>query len=117
MFASRVRTICGSCLISAVGLEPLLYVDLMLSVLTGADGGSQVLRPMGQPGLGLVGSAVGQQVNTATIDNGALCIALSDGSEIRCEPHQSLEAWQVVGGTPEHFIVCLPGGKIAAWAD
>jgi hypothetical protein len=36
---------------------------------------------------------------------------------LRCDPSEDCEAWQVVGGKPEYFVVCLPGGEVAVWDE
>jgi hypothetical protein len=42
-------------------------------------------------------------------------LSFADGSLLRCEPDPRYEAWQVVGGLPQHLVVCEPGGELAVW--
>jgi hypothetical protein len=43
-------------------------------------------------------------------------LSFADGRTLRCEPQPDYEAWQVVGGTPQYLVVCLPGdGELSIW--
>jgi hypothetical protein len=97
--------------------EPALYADMSTPVLGTRDGATYAVSPKDPASVGPVLAIVGQEVEGAVIEDGALTLGLSDGSKIRCEPDDRYEAWQVVGGTPEHLVICMPGGEIAVWTD
>jgi hypothetical protein len=61
--------------------------------------------------------SVNHRVYRVSTDDGTLDLAFSDGSSLRCPPDDRYEAWQVVGGFPEHLVVCTPGGELAVWDD
>jgi hypothetical protein len=63
----------------------------------------------------LLASLVGNVVSDTSTQDGALVLSFADGSLLRCEPDKRYEAWQVVGGSPQHLVVCEPGGELAVW--
>lgn len=40
-------------------------------------------------------------------------MTFTDGTTLRSDPAPDVEAWQVVGGSPQALVVCLPGGELA----
>jgi hypothetical protein len=68
--------------------------------------------------LGPMLQVVGQTVTQATTESATLSLTFSDGSTIRCPPHPDYEAWEVVGGSPQSLVVCLPGdGDLAVFDE
>ena len=96
-------------------VEPALYVDVGDSVFFEADDRAHQIDPIDPTSVGPVLGVVGKQVERADTDGGALSLAFADGSRIQCKPHEDYEAWQVVGGSPQHLVVCMPGGEVAVW--
>jgi hypothetical protein len=86
--------------------EPRLYADVGPSVCVGREG-----EPLPVAGL------VRRTVASAATAGGALMLTFVDGATLRCDPSEDYEAWQVVGGSPEHLVVCMPGGELAVWDD
>jgi hypothetical protein len=82
--------------------EPALYADAGWSTYEDGRGDARVLTSM-----------VGATVADTSTDGGVLVLSFDDGSALRCEPHLSYEAWQVVGGTPQSLVVAMPGGDLA----
>jgi uncharacterized protein DUF6188 len=97
--------------------EPALYADIGAHTLTTSDGAAHAIDAEEPESAGPDLALVGARVERAAIEDGTLRLVLSDGSEIRCEPSDAYEAWQVVGGAPERLVVCTPGGDVAIWAD
>lgn len=96
-------------------VEPSLYADLGKFEYVGATNetfsiDTDVPETVA-PALRLTGATV---VATATAD-GVLLLVFSDTSSLRCYPDERYEAWQVVGGCPQWFVVCTPGGALAMW--
>lgn len=87
-----------------LGDQPALYADVGESICTDADGSSRMLA-----------SVKGGAVARTSTEGGTLTLVFADGSRLRCEPDPRFEAWQVVGGTPQHLVVCMPGGELAVW--
>ncbi len=86
--------------------EPLLYADVSPSVCVDNDG-----APLA------VADLVGRAVASASTVGGTLMLTFTDGATLRCAPSEDYEAWQVVGGSPENLVVCMPGGELAAWNE
>lgn len=84
--------------------EPRLYADVGDCECTDAEGAMLDLSDL-----------TGRTVASATTDGGALTLHFTDGATLRCAPDQNYEAWQVVGGSPQHLVVCMPGGELAVW--
>jgi len=84
--------------------EPALYADVGASTYEDRHGNSRVLSSMR--------SSIVADTSTA---GGTLVLSFADGSLLRCEPHPNYEAWHVVGGTPQHLVVCMPGGELVVW--
>jgi len=82
--------------------EPALYADVGACVYEDGEGRTQALSAM-----------VGNVVADTCTAGGTLALLFADGSRLRSEPDANYEAWQVVGGTPQHLVVCLPGGELA----
>ena len=83
--------------------EPALYADIGLSAYEDRDGHSRPLSEM-----------VGVVVSETSTEGGTLRLSFADRRTLRCTPHPDYEAWQVVGGTPQNLVVCLPGdGELA----
>jgi hypothetical protein len=86
--------------------KPRLYADVGPCVCVDQTG-----KPLALDAL------VGRAVASVSTDEGVLTLAFSDGAMLRCDPSEDYEAWQVVGGKPEYFVVCLPGGEVAVWDE
>jgi hypothetical protein len=84
--------------------EPALYTDVGIYTYEDKNGVDRVIASM-----------VGNLVSDASTLDGTLVLSFDDGSVLRCEPDQQYEAWQVVGGSPQYLVVCLPGGELAVW--
>lgn len=63
----------------------------------------------------LLASMVNSVVADTSTEDGTLVLSFADGSLLRCQPDERYEAWQVVGGSPQHLVVCEPGGELAVW--
>ena len=53
--------------------------------------------------------------SATSTEGGTLVLSFADGSTLRCDPDLGYEAWQVVGGAPQHLVACSPGGELAVW--
>ena len=84
--------------------EPALYADVGPNTYEDKNGVDRVIASM-----------VGNVVSDASTVDGMLLLSFNDGSVLRCEPDDQYEAWQVVGGSPQYLIVCMPGGELAVW--
>ncbi|MGH3117770.1 MAG: DUF6188 family protein [Gaiellales bacterium] len=57
-----------------------------------------------------------REIEAADADEaGGLTIALDDGSGIHVMPHESFEAWSLVG-PGDRRIICKPGGGLSVWS-
>lgn len=71
------------------------------------------------PLLGLHGAVIS---NASATRDGILTVHFANGTSLVVQPHDSYEAWNVVGrrsdaDDAEPFrIVCMPGGKLAVWS-
>jgi Family of unknown function (DUF6188) len=82
--------------------EPRLYADVGYAIcLDERD------RPVP------VEDLVGRTVSDVDTDGGVLQIRFTDGTTLRTDHAPDVEAWQVVGGSPQALVVCLPGGELA----
>jgi hypothetical protein len=86
--------------------EPRLYADV---------GNAVCLDEHGQR-VSVIDLA-GRTVAGASTEGGALQITFTDGTTLRSVPDPDIEAWQVVGGSPQSLVVCLPGGELAVVSD
>lgn len=84
--------------------EPRLYADVGNAVCLDAE-----RKPLA------LSELVGRTVAEASTNEGTLGLAFADGVTLRTPPNPQYEAWQVVGGSPQHLVVCLPGGELAVW--
>jgi hypothetical protein len=84
--------------------EPALYADVEQATYEHRDLSLQPLTDM-----------TASVVSAASTEDGTLVLSFGDGGVLRCYPDPNYEAWQVVGGTPQHLIVCTPGGELAIW--
>jgi Family of unknown function (DUF6188) len=66
------------------------------------------------PALLLVGRTI---ANAVTEANGSLELTFSNGASVRCEPAETHEAWEVVGGSPHYLVVCVKGGGVAVFGE
>jgi hypothetical protein len=97
-------------------VEPALYADVGRFTFTDSGGEKHCIDTDDPASVGAALSIVGQRVVKAGSDDlAALDVRLSDGSVLRCEPDEQFEAWQVVGGSPEHLVVCVGPGELAVW--
>src|ERR1700675_837199 len=97
--------------------EPALYADVGTCAYVDATGVRHAVVPEDPSTVGPVLSSVGQRVDASSTSGGTLDLSFTDDGCLRCEPHDEYEAWQVVGGFPQHFVVCVPGGELAVWDD
>jgi hypothetical protein len=99
-------------------VEPALYADLGPFAVTGADGVAELVDPDDsstlRPALLLVGKTI---EHAAFEDDGSLTLGFSGDASLRCEPSKDFEAWQVVGGTPQHLIVCVEPGEVSVFGE
>jgi hypothetical protein len=86
------------------GPEPALYADVGSCLYEDGSGVTRVLTGMA--------SGV---VSDTSAEGGTLVLSFTDGSVLRCAPDPRHEAWEVVGGSPQHLVVCQPGGEVAVW--
>jgi hypothetical protein len=86
--------------------EPRVYADV---------GHAARLDEHGQPVS--VMDLVGRTVGGVSTDGGVLRITFTDGTTLRSDPDPDVEAWQVVGGSPQGLVVCPPGGELAVVRD
>jgi hypothetical protein len=98
------------------GVAPALYADVSRFTFTAAGGEKHHVDTDDPVSVGAALAMVGQSIVSAGSDDvAALELRLSDGSSLRCEPDEQYEAWQVVGGSPEYLVVCVPPGELAVW--
>jgi hypothetical protein len=98
-------------------VEPALYVDLE-EAFTYVDpaGSRHEIVPSEPESVGPVLAIHGCTVHAVDVDSSAaLDVTFSDGSAIRCEPHERHEAWQVVGGSPQYLVVSVGPDDLAVW--
>jgi hypothetical protein len=84
--------------------EPALYATVGACTYQDSQGVTRLLASM-----------VNSAVSDTSTEGGTLVLSFADGSLLRCEPDERYEAWQVVGGSPQHLVVCEPGGELAVW--
>jgi hypothetical protein len=96
-------------------VEPALYADLGPFEFVDGGGDRHVVDPQDPATVGPVLRTVGRQIQNVDSQQGALTLSFSDASRLRCDPHDEYEAWTVTGGSPQHLVVCMPGGEIAVW--
>jgi hypothetical protein len=82
--------------------EPRLYADVGNAICRDERGGRVTVEDL-----------KGRSVADVSTEGGALQITFTDGAALRSDPDPNVEAWQVVGGTPQSLVVCLPGGELA----
>jgi hypothetical protein len=83
---------------------PALYADVGSCTYEDRSGVTRVLTGM-----------VSCVVSDTSTEHGTLVLSFTDGSLLRCVPDPRYEAWTVVGGLPQHLVVCEPGGEVAVW--
>ena len=94
-----------------VSAEPALYANIEQPFVLVDSDGTWDSAVDWTGAVGHLASAVGQEVVAAEIAvSGALDIGFEEVSSFRCNPHPDYEAWQVVGGSPQTLVVCVPGG-------
>jgi hypothetical protein len=86
--------------------EPRLYADVGDAVCLDEHGRRLSVQDLA--------ARIVAEVST---NGGVLHIAFTDGATLRSDPDPDVEAWQVVGGTPQALVVCLPGGELAVLSD
>ena len=96
-------------------VEPALYADLGSLEFVDREGNQHRIDPEDPATVGPVLRTVGRQIEAVDCRRGTLTLAFSDASRLRCDPHNDYEAWQVAGGSPQHLVVCMPGGELAVW--
>lgn len=96
-------------------VEPVLYADLGPFEFLDGKGNQHEVDPEDPESLGPVLSTVGRRVEAVDTEGGVLTLTFSDASRLQCKPHDRYEAWQVVGGSPQHLVVCTTGGELAVW--
>ncbi len=95
--------------------EPALYADAGQCTYVNSDGDESIVAPERPLTVAPVLETVGRQISEASTEVGVLALTFDDGSRLRCEPDDHFEAWQVVGGSPQHLVICSPGGELAVW--
>jgi hypothetical protein len=98
-------------------VEPALYADLGEFEFSDDAGERDEVDPEDPATVGPVLRAVGKQIQAVDTEGGTLSLLFSDGSRVRCGPHDDYEAWQVVGGSTHQLVVCMPGGAVAVWEN
>ena len=98
-------------------VEPAVYVDLGRYTVYEASGALHEQNERDPLRLGWSLAIVGRRVERTSTEAGALELAFSDGSRLRCEPADDYEAWQAVSQDPQHLVVCTPGGDLAVWSS
>jgi hypothetical protein len=83
---------------------PALYADVGSCTYEDRCGVTRVLTGM-----------VSCVVSETSTEHRTLLLSFTDGSLLRCEADPRYEAWTVVGGSPQHLVVCEPGGEVAVW--
>jgi hypothetical protein len=101
---AEIRDECRVVFIPGSHPAPDLYAAASAPEVFGSDGLTMPLAAL-----------IGRTVSTASADDGTLLLTFNDGSLLRCHPDPRYEAWEVVGGDPQSFVVCLPGGELAIW--
>jgi hypothetical protein len=96
-------------------VEPALYADVGHCTYVDAAGAAHDITPEDPSTVGPVLASVGQPLATVSTSGGTLELRFSIGGYLRCEWAEEYEAWQVVGGSPQHLVVCLRGGELAVW--
>src|SRR5436190_21593559 len=87
--------------------EPRLYVDVAGPCdCVDAEGERLALSDL-----------IGRTVASTSTTSGVLMLVFADGASLRCQPSDDVEAWQVVGGTPAHLVVCTPGGGVSVFGS
>ncbi len=86
------------------GPAPALYADVGSCLCEDGTGVTRVLTGM-----------VKSVVSDTSTEDGTLMLSFTDGSVLRCAPDPRYEAWEVVGGSPQHLVVCQPGGEVVVW--
>jgi hypothetical protein len=86
--------------------EPRLYADVGPSVCADTEGAPLCMEAL-----------VGRTVASVSTTDSVLVLTFADGATLRCDPSAEYEAWQVVGGSPENLVVCMPGGELAVWDE
>jgi len=99
------------------GVVPARYATLGPCVFVDSAGNTHDIEPATPATVGPIFVSLNQRVDRVGTDDGTLDLTFSDGSRLRCAPDDRYEAWQVVGGSPEHLVVCTPGGELAVWDD
>ena len=98
-------------------VEPGLYADLGPFSYVEREGTTHRIVPDNPATVGPALTTLGRSVDFATVEDGVLTLMFSDASQVRCEPNDLYEAWQVVRGVPQHLVVCAPSGELAVWDD
>ena len=96
---------------------PALYADLGAFEFVDEGGVRHQVDPEDPATLGPVLRTVGLQIEAVDSQGGTLSLSFSDTSRLRCRPHDAYEAWEVAGGSPQHLVVCMPGGELAVWEN
>jgi hypothetical protein len=96
-------------------VEPALYAELGPFEFLDPKGDQHDVDPEDHESLGPILSTVGRLIEAVDTEGGVLSLTFSDASRLRCDPHDRYEAWQVVGGSPQHLVVCMAGGELAVW--
>ncbi len=100
------------CLVFVRGPDPApsLYAGVGRCLVVAADGVESAAE-------GPDASLRGKVVARTSTDGGVLVLGFTDRSELRCAPDEDFEAWEVVGGTPQGLVVCLPGGELCVFDE
>jgi hypothetical protein len=96
---------------------PALYAGIGTCTYLDAEGKRHEVVGEDVWTFGPVLDIVGKEVKSVATAEGTLVLNFTDGGSLRCPPDDRYEAWEVVGGSPEHLVVCMPGGELAVWDD
>src|SRR3954471_21728779 len=94
-----------------------LYAELGEAQLRDASGAVHEVDAGDPQSVAPLLSLANQRVTAADATGGTLTITFAGGSTLRCEPDERYEAWQVEGGSPYNFVVCVPGGEVSYWDE
>jgi hypothetical protein len=90
------------------GAIPALYADIGHCVYVDASGVEHAVVPDAPATVGPILSTVGCQISGADMENYVLTLLFDDGSRLRCEPQDLVEAWEVTGRSPQQHVIGLP---------
>jgi hypothetical protein len=96
-------------------VTPALYADIGTCTYVDAQGRRHEVAGEDVSTFGPLLEIVGKEVSRVATADGTLILEFTDSSSVQCPPHDRYEAWEVVGGSPQHLVVCMPGGELAVF--